>query len=174
MRPKTLGLAVSAAVLAGASPSSGQVNISHDGSQTVYSITAQSGRPFEVSAAFACPGKEPCRPGIVRVVFGTYTRKVPKYDEDHALSLVADGDTLTLPPPQYAVRQAAANQVYENIVLMMPIDSFLATANADRVAYVIGSEEGELSDKQREALAALAEEVLETEEPRASPDAGNP
>lgn len=110
----------------------------------------------------------------MRVVFGTYTRKVPKYDEDHALSLVADGDTLTLPPPQYAVRQAAANQVYENIVLMMPIDSFLATANADRVAYVIGSEEGELSDKQREALAALAEEVLEPEEPRSSPDAGNP
>jgi hypothetical protein len=111
-----LGVVVGAAVLGSGSPAFGQVDVNHEGGQTVFSIAIQPGLPFEVSAAFACPGEEACRPGVVRVVFGTFTRKRPSYDDDHSVSMVIDGESrLSIPNTQYAVRRAAANQVYENV-----------------------------------------------------------
>lgn len=149
-------------------PAFSQVDVNHQDGQTIFSIAIQPGRPFEVSAAFACPGEEACRPAVVRLVFGTYTRKLPSYDDDHSVSMVIDGETqLSIPNVQYAVRQAAANQVYENVVCMMMIDDFLVLANAQKAEYEIGSGKGELSDKQLEVLAALAERILSPPEQEA-------
>lgn len=151
---------VGAALLGVSQPAFGQVEVNHQGGQTVYSIAPQSGRPFEISAAYACPGEEACRPAVVRVAFGTYTRKQLRYKDDHAVSFVIDGETqLSIPNSQYAARQAAAAQVFESIVCMVMIDDFLTLAGAEKAEYEIGPEEGELSGKQLKALAALAERV---------------
>jgi len=161
-----LGLLVGAAVFGGRLLAFGQVDVNHQDGQTVFSIAIQPGLPFGVSAAFACPGEEACRPGVVRVVFGTFTRKKPTYKNDHSVSMVIDGETrLSIPNTQYAVRQAAANQVYENVVCMVLIDDFLALANAKKAEYEIGSGKGELWDNQLKALAALAERMPNPPEP---------
>ncbi len=50
---------------------------------------------------------------------------------------------------------------------MMDVDEFLALANGEKVEYTIGPDTGELSGKQREALAALAGKMPEPDEPMA-------
>lgn len=172
MKTFRLGVVVGVVVLGSGSPGFGQVDVNYDGVQTVFSMAPQSGRNFDVSAAFACPGEEACRPLVVRVVFATFSRKVPKYDDNHSVSVVIDGETrLSVPNARYAVRRAAANQVYESIVCMIDIDDFVALANAKKAEYAIGSKEGELSDKQLRGLTALAAKLPETEDPP-KPEAG--
>lgn len=168
MKKLPLGALVGAAMLGSGSPALGQVDVNHDGIQTVFSIGPESGRPFEVSAAYACPGEQACRPAVVRVVFGAYNRKLPKYDDNHAVSVIIDGEgPLSLPDPAHSARRAPANQVYESIVCMIGVDEYLALANGKKVEYVIGPSKGELSDKQLKALAALAEKIPAAEEPPA-------
>ena len=173
MRKHQLGVVVAAAVLSFGMPAYGQVDVNHDGVRTVFSIDPQPGRPFEIAAAYACPGEEECRPAVVRVVFGAFNRKTLRYDDDHEISVVIDGEgPMTVPNPHYAARRAPANQVYESLVCMIGIEEFLALANAEKVEYTIGSADGELSEKQLKALAALAAKIPAPAEPLA--EAGEP
>ncbi len=165
MRRLTFGVLVGATVLCSGRAALAQVEVQYDGMQSVFSV-AESGRPFAISAAYACPGEAECRPAVVRVEFGAYNRKTPRYDDNHAVLVLIDAkDSLSVSSPQYAARRAPANQVYESIVLMMAVEEFLALANGEKVEYTIGPDEGKLSDKQREALAALAGKVPEPEPP---------
>ena len=165
MRRLTVGVLVGATALGSGRVAHAQVEVQYDGMQSVFSVAA-SGRPFAISAAYACPGEAECRPAVVRVEFGAYNRKTPRYDDHHAVLVLIDAkDALSVTSPQYAARRAPANQVYESIVLMMDVEEFLALANGEKVEYTIGPDTGELSGKQHEALAALAGKVPEPEAP---------
>lgn len=167
MRILTVGILVGAAGLCSGRMAMAQVDVRYDGVQSVFSV-AQTGQPFAISAAYACPGEAACRPAVVRVELGAYHRKTPRYDGNHAVQVVIDTkDSLSVESPHYAAHPAAANQVYESIVWMMDVDEFLVLANGEKVEYTIGPDEGELSDKQRESLTALAGNVPEPEQPKA-------
>ena len=47
----------------------------------------------------------------------------------------------------------------------IPTTDFRTVANSEKVEYRIGPSEGELTEKQRKALEALAAELPELEEP---------
>lgn len=167
MKPLATCTVAGASALLSGQAALAQVNVAYDGAQSVFSV-GQTGRPLAISAAYACPGDAECRPAVVRVEFSAYQRKKPRYDDDHAVLVVVDAsDSLRVENPAYAARGAAANQVYESIVWMMKLDEFLALANATKVEYSIGPDESELSDKQREALAALAGKIPAADEPMA-------
>lgn len=157
-----------AAVLAAitlASPSTlpAQVDKKKSGGQVVFSVGPQAGTAFNVSAAFACPGDEVCRPVVVRVVLTSIGRL--KYEDDHSVTLVLDEDKeLSVANPSYRWQKGTGMQAYEIITCLMPTADFLALSASEKVDLRVGTEEGELTKKQLEKLAALAAAIPVVEE----------
>ena len=167
MQHRRLGGLVGAALLASASPLFGQVDKQTSGTQTIYRVGPEASPSFQVSASFACPGEENCRPAVVQVNF---TRVIslkqiggPKYDENHSVSMVLNDETqLSVPNPRYMQRKASGWK-YEIIVCVMPVDDYLLLSRAQKAEYQIGPTSGELTKEQRDVLADLAQEIQEAE-----------
>ena len=168
MQHRRLGGLVGAALLASASPLFGQVDKETTEGQTIYKVGPEASSSFQVSASFACPGEENCRPLVVQVVFTQVIslRQIggPKYDENHSVSVVLNDETqLSVPNPQYIQRKGTGGQIYEIIVFLMPVDDYLLLSGAQKAEYQIGPTSGELTEKQRDMLADLAQEIQEAE-----------
>ncbi len=168
LRPLTAAAMPMWAVLAATiltSPSSlpAQVDKKKSGGQVVFSVKPQSSSSFDVSAAFACPSDEACRPAVVRVVLMSIGK--PRYEDDHSVNLILDQDTeLSVANPSYRAQKGAGRQAYEIITCMMPTADFLALSAAEKVGLRVGTEETEFTKKQLEKLAALAAAIPEVEE----------
>ncbi len=162
MRHRRLGALVGAALLASASALFGQVDKKTTGARTTYKVGPQSSTSFDVSASFACPEEENCRPAVVQVVFvaiGVDIRR-PQWAEIDSVSFVLNDETqLSVPNPQYRQRKGVGMQMYEIIVLLMPVDDYLLFSRAQKAAYQIGFTSGELTKEQRDLLAHLAQEI---------------
>lgn len=167
MQHRRLGALVGAALLASASPLFGQVDKQTTGTQTIYRVGPEASSSFQVSASFACPGEENCRPAVVQVNF---TRVIslrqiggPKYDENHSVSMVLNDETqLSVPNPRYMQRKVGS-WIYEIIVCLMPGDDYLLLSRAQKAEYQIGPTSGKLTEEQRDVLADLAQEIQEAE-----------
>ena len=168
MQHRRLGALVGATLLASASPLFGQVDKQTTGGQTIYRVGPEASSSFQVSASFACPGEENCRPAVVQVVF---TRAIsrrqiggPKYDENHLVSMVLNDETqLSVPNPRYMQLKGASGRKYEIIVCLMPVDDYLLLSGVQKAEYQIGPTSGELTEEQRVVLAHLAQEIQEAE-----------
>ncbi len=167
MQHRRLGALVGATLLASASPLFGQVDKQTTGDRTIYRVGPESSSSFQVSASFACPGEENCRPAVVQVNFTQVIslRQIggPKYDENHSVSMVLNDERqLSVPNPRYMQRKAG-DRIYEIIVCLMPVDDYLLLSRAQKAEYQIGPTSGELTEEQRDVLADLAQEIQEAE-----------
>lgn len=167
MLQQALGALVAGAVLATSSPLCAQVDVKSDGSTTVFSVgPAGNSGGFDLSAAFQCPEGFDCNPGVVRLILSTQSQ-APIYKYDHAVSFLIDTSvTVSSEKTQYVQRKGLGKQKHEAIVCMIPIREFLSLAAAQEVEYQVGPTTGQLSKKQLEILASLAERIV----PAPAPD----
>ena len=168
MQHRRLGALVGATLLASASPLFGQVDKQTSGTQTIYRVGPEASSSFQVSASFACPGEENCRPAVVQVNFTQVISLKQiggaKYDEEHSVSMVLNDETqLSVPNPRYLQRKGTGGWIYEVIVCLMPVDDYLLLSRAQKAEYQIGPTSGELTEEQRDVLADLAQEIQEAE-----------
>ena len=85
-------------------------------------------------------------------------------DKNHSVSMVLNDETqLSVPNPRYVQREGTGGQNYEIIVCVMPVDDYLLLSGAQKAEYQIGPTSGELTEKQRDLLADLAQEIQEAE-----------
>jgi len=161
MLQQTLGALVAGAVLATSSPLCAQVNVKSDGTTTVFSVgPAGNSGGFNLSAAFQCPDGFDCNPGVVRLILSTQSQTTI-HNYDHAVSFLIDSSvTVSTPKTQYVQRKGLKNKKHEAIVCMIPIREFLSLAAAHEVEYQVGPTTGQLSKKQLEILASLADRIV--------------
>lgn len=161
MLQQLLGALVAGAVFAGSSPLHAQVNVKSDGTQMVSSVgPVGNSAGFDLSAAFACPDGFDCYPGVVRLILSTHSQ-APVYKYDHAVSFLIDTSvTISTPKTQYVQRKGLGKKKHEAIICMIPIRHFLSLAAAQEVEYQVGPTTGQLSKKQLEIMASLAERIV--------------
>ncbi len=148
-------------------PVLGQVEVTFSQGQTIFKIGPVNGSKFDITADFMCPGEDACDPGVVRVVFSMLDMEtLLKHEDHHSVQLVLDEEAeLAVASPRYLQLPAGGAWVAEVIMCFIPTTDFRTVANAEKVEYRIGPSEGELTEKQRKALEALAAELPELEEP---------
>ncbi len=148
-------------------PVLGQVEVTSSQGQTIFKVGPVKGSKFDITADFQCLGEDACAPGVVRVSFSMLDMEaLLKHENDHSVQLVLDEETeLAVASPRYLQLPAGGAWVAEVIMCFIPTTDFRTVANSEKVEYRIGPSEGELTEKQRKALEALAAELPELEEP---------
>jgi len=171
MKHRRLGPLLGAALLVGSSPVLGQVEVRSDQGQSIYRVGPVRTSEFTLTADFTCPGEDACDPGTVRVIFSMTDYGPLLHKDDYSVQLVLDEETeLAVASPQYLQQSAGGAYVTELIICRIPTTDFRVIANAKKVEYRIGASKGQLTKKQRKALEALAEELIELVEPEVAGD----